>query len=426
MEKKQKVVKKLSSIPDIPGVYLMKDKEGRVIYVGKAVSLKKRLASYFYQTDTSPKNLSLISSIHNFDFIPVSSDAEALVLENILIKKYQPRYNINLKDDKSYPFVKITKERFPSIRVVREQQDGKSMYFGPFTNVELIKGVLKFIRRYYPVRSCRYNLEKKKVRLCTQYYIKRCAGPCEGKITEEDYNKLVDGVTSFFEGNYKRFTRELKKQLNDAIKSREFERADEIKRRLFMLDEMKKRFPLRDEKALFAYGESNVLPGLKDILHLERIPYHIEGYDISNIQGDLATGCKVSFKGGTADKDNYRRYRIKFVEGIDDCRMLEEVLTRRFDSEEERKEVPDLILVDGGKAQLNTAIRTLKRMGVDDIPVVSLAKREEEIYVRGSKEPLQLKKDSPELHLLQAIRNEAHRFAVSYHRKLRSEKIRNG
>ncbi|MCM8777662.1 MAG: excinuclease ABC subunit UvrC, partial [Candidatus Omnitrophica bacterium] len=424
MERKRKVLKKLNSVPDIPGVYLMKDERGNVIYVGKATSLKKRIASYFYKKETDPKSHSLISNIQDFEFIPVASEAEALILENNLIKKYQPRYNVNLKDDKSYPFVKITKERFPSVQLVREPYDGVSLYFGPFTNVELVKNILRFIRRYYPVRNCKNNLEKRKVRLCSQYYIKRCAGPCEGRISEVDYRKLIDGIISFLKGDYQRFTKELKKQMDEAIKKLEFEKADEIKKRLFMLDEMRKKFPLRDEKALFTYGESNVLFGLKEILHLGNIPYHIEGYDVSNIQGDCATASKVSFKGGAPDKDNYRRYRIKFVEGIiDDCKMLQEVITRRFDTEEERKEIPDLILIDGGKAQLNTAIKALKKMEID-IPVISLAKKEEEIYIRDSKEPLRIKKDSPELHLLQAIRDEAHRFAVSYHRKLRRKKIR--
>lgn len=423
--RKKKITEKLDSVPDIPGVYLMKDRDGNVIYVGKASSLKKRISSYFQKADLNPKIISLLEDINDFEYIPVASEAEALILENKLIKEYQPKYNVNLKDDKSYPFVKITYERFPSVRIVREPHDGKSLYFGPFTNVELLKSVIKFIRRYYPLRNCRHNLEKKRVRLCTQYYIRRCAGPCEGKISEEEYNKLVKGMVSFLKGDYQRFTKELKRQLKEAVRKLEFEKAQEIKMRLFMLDEMKKRFPLRDEKELFYYGEKNVLMRLKELLHLERIPYHIEGYDVSNIQGDEATGCKVSFKGGAMDKDNYRRYKIKFVKGIDDYKMLEEVLTRRFDSEEERKEIPDLILIDGGKGQLNTAIKTLKKMKID-VPVISLAKQKEEIYIEGSKEPLQIRKDSPELHLLQAIRDEAHRFAISYHRKLREKRIING
>jgi len=186
---------------------------------------------------------------------------------------------------------------------------------------------------------------------------------------------------------------------------------------------MRGKFPLRDEKSLLSYSESNVLAGLREQLNLEKIPYHIEGYDVSNISGVYATAGKVSFKGGAADKDNYRKYRIRWAGGIDDCRMIKEVLTRRFDSEEERKELPDLILVDGGRGQLNSAVKTLKKMKVE-VQAVSLAKREEEVYMPGKKSPLKLKEESPELHLLQAVRDEAHRFAVSYHRKLRVKGVR--
>lgn len=415
----KRIKKKLSNVPDIPGVYLMKDRDGAVIYVGKALSLKRRLPVYFQEGHTDTKTLVLSANIRDFEFIPVASEAEALILENNLIKKYQPRYNTNLKDDKSYPMVKITSEKFPSIRIVREEKDSSSLYFGPFTNVELVKEVLKFVRRYYPVRNCRYDIKKKSVHLCSQYHIRRCAGPCEARVSEEEYQEIVRGMSSFWKGDYGRFEKELKKQLSTAIESLQFEKAQEIKNKLFMLDAMRKRFPVRDERALVLYGESNVLKNLKRALSLENLPYHIEGYDVSNVSGTYATASKVSFKGGTRDSDNYRKYRIKYTEGINDCQMLEEVLTRRFDSEEERKQLPDLILVDGGKGQLNTAVRILKKLNLN-IPVVSLAKKNEDVYTAGRKDFVRFKEDSSELHLLQAIRNEAHRFAVSYHRKLRS------
>jgi excinuclease ABC subunit C len=419
----KKIKKKLSNTPDVPGVYLMKDRDNNVIYVGKALSLKKRINSYFHSGGNNTKNLVLSGRIENFEFIPVASEAEALILENILIKKHQPKYNTNLKDDKSYPMIKITDEKFPAIRIVREQKDGSSIYFGPFTNADLIKRVVKFIRRYYPVRNCRYNLEKKKVRLCTQYYIHRCAGPCEGKISEAEYRDIVQGLVAFFEGNYKDFKKKLKKQLAEEIKNLRFEKARGTKNRIFMLEGLSKRFPLRDEMSLITYGEGNVLDNLKKTLRIKKIPYHIEGYDISNTSGVNPTASKVSFKGGIRDTDNYRKFRIRYKEGINDYKMIEEVLTRRFDSEEERKELPDLILVDGGKGQLNTALKTLKMFNID-VPVVSLAKRNEDIYISGEKRFLRLKSDSPELHLLQAIRNEAHRFAISYHRNLRKKNIR--
>ncbi len=420
---KRRIKKKLSNTPDVPGVYLMKDGNNKVIYVGKALSLKKRISSYFSPSGNNTKNLILSERIEDFGFIPVASEAEALILENSLIKKYQPKYNINLKDDKSYPMIKITDERFPAVLIVREKKDGSSLYFGPFTNVDLLKRVVKFIRRYYPVRNCRYNLEKKKVRLCTQYYIHRCAGPCEGKVSEAEYRDIVNGLVAFFEGHYGEFQKRLKGQLTEEVKNLRFEKAQEIKNRIFMLEALGKRFPIRDEMSLITYGEHNVLENLKKTLHLKKIPYHIEGYDVSNVSGVNSTASKVSFKGGIRDTDNYRKFRIRYKEGINDYKMLEEVLTRRFDSEEERKELPDLILVDGGKGQLNTAVRILKTLNID-APVISLAKRNEDVYLSGEKCFLRLERDSPELHLLQSVRDEAHRFAVSYHRNLRIRSIR--
>ncbi len=419
----KRIKRKLDEVPDIPGVYLMKDRRGNVIYVGKAISLKRRISSYFQEGRSDTKLLVLSANISDFDVVPLASEAEALILENNLIKKYKPRYNTNLKDDKSYPMVKITAESLPSIRIVREEEDGRSLYFGPFTDVELVRNVLRFIRRYYPVRNCRYDLDRKKVRLCSQYHIRRCCGPCETKVTEKEYREIVRGMASFWSGNYKKFRKELKKQLTAAIRKLHFEKAQEIKNRLFMLEAIGKKFPLRDERSLVSYGESNVLENLKKILSLDKIPYHIEGYDVSNVSGVHSTASKVSFKGGTKDSDNYRKYRIKYGDGIDDCRMIEEVITRRFDSEDERKELPDLILVDGGKGQLNSAARALKKLKIC-IPVISLAKSNEDIYVSGAKGFLRLKYDSRELHLLQAVRNEAHRFAVSYHRNLHRKSYR--
>ncbi len=419
MDKRKNLLEKLSKTPDIPGVYLMKGRDGSVIYTGKALSLKRRISSYFQEGKNDIKNLALSDRIEDFDFIPVASEAEALILENNLIKKYRPKYNVNLKDDKSYPFVKITAEKYPTLRIVREKKDDRSRYFGPFTNIEFLRGIIKFVRRYYPVRNCRYDL-RKKVRLCTQYHIGRCSAPCAGRISRKEYRGIVRGITAFFEGDYRKFIKILKKQLSVAIRNLEFERAQEIKKRLFMLEEMEKRFPIRDEKTLLSYSESNVLPNLKEILKLDRIPYHIEGYDVSNISGIYSTASRISFKGGVKDTRNYRKYRIILRHGIDDCGMLMEVLARRFGPDEDEKKFPDLILVDGGKGQLNTAVRALKNRGID-IPVISLAKRNEEIYRSGVAGIIRLSDDSPELHLLQAVRDEAHRFALCYHRNLRGK-----
>lgn len=419
----EKIKNKLKKLSDSPGVYLMKDKNGNVIYVGKASSLKKRVSSYFTSSGNNTKILVLSEKIYDFDVIPVASEAEALILENQLIKKYQPKYNTNLKDDKSYPFLKITKEDFPSVQIIREEKKKDAIYFGPFTNKKLLKETIRFLRRFYPVRNCKKDIYSGKVKLCIQYYIGRCSGPCEKKITEEEYKKLVDGIIAFFEGKYKEFEKKLKKWMIEEIKKLNFEEANKIKKRLFLLNEMAKKFPMREEEELYKYAEKNILLNLSKILNLKKIPNIIEGYDVSNISGNLSVGSKVSFIGGIPHKEGYRRYKIKNVEGIDDYKMLEEILIRRFDSEEERKEIPDLILVDGGKGHLQVAISVLKRYNLN-IPVISLAKKEEKIFVEGKEEPIILSNSSSELHLLQRIRNEAHRFAITYHKKLRSKNLK--
>ncbi|MCM8771996.1 MAG: excinuclease ABC subunit UvrC [Candidatus Omnitrophica bacterium] len=417
------IKEKLKKLPDSPGVYLMKDKEGNVIYVGKASSLAKRVRSYFTPSGNNTKLLVLSEKIYDFEVIPVASEAEALILENQLIKKFQPKYNTNLKDGKSYPLLRITKEDFPSIQIVREKKKENAIYYGPFTNKKLLKETVRFLRKFYPVRNCDKKIDSGKVKLCIQYYIGRCSGPCENKITKEEYQKLVEGIIAFFEGKYKEFEKKLRKWMLEEIKKLNFEEADKIKKRLFLLNEMAKKFPIRDEEDLYKYSEENVLYRLAKILNLPKIPNVIEGYDISNISGVYSVGSKVCFIGGIPNKDEYRRYRIKTIGGIDDYKMIEEVLTRRFDTEEERKFLPDLILIDGGKGHLNVALSVLKRYNLK-IPVISLAKKEEKIYVEGKKEAIKLDLSLPELQLLQRIRNEAHRFAISYHRKLRNKEFK--
>ena len=421
--KREEIKKKLKAIPDCPGVYLMKDEKGDVIYVGKAISLSRRIRSYFYPSGNDTKILVLSEQINDFEVIPVASEAEALILENKLIKEYQPKYNTNLKDGKSYPYLKITSEKFPSVQIVREKKDNKSIYFGPFTNVKLLKETVRFLRKFYPVRNCKKNIYNGKTKLCTQFYIGMCSGPCENKISEEEYRKYIEGIVAFFKGSYREFEKKLRVWMYEAIRKLDFEKAEKLKQRLFLLEKMKEKFPFRDEETLFSYGEENVLFSLSRILNLKKIPYHIEGYDISNISGDLAVGSKVSFKGGIPDKKEYRRFKIKSVEGIDDYKMLQEVIGRRFDSPEERKNLPDLILIDGGKGQLNSVIEKLKEMEIN-VPVISIAKKFEEIYLPYKNLPLKLPDDSPVLNLIKNIRNEAHRFAISYHRRLRRKKLK--
>ncbi|MCX7706055.1 MAG: excinuclease ABC subunit UvrC [bacterium] len=418
----QKLKEKIRAIPDSPGVYLFKDKEGKVIYVGKSSKLRSRINSYFI-TPFEYKKASLLEEIADIEIIPVASEGEALLLECALIKRHQPRYNVELKDGKTYPWLKITREDFPTVVVIREKKNSVDEYFGPFTDVKGLKQVLRFVRQYYPVRTCRKKIaEGRKSKPCTFFFAKRCCGPCTGSIDRLEYQKIVNGIRAFFSGKYKNYIKQLKKQLKEAIKKWDFEQAKLITDRIGLIEKMAQRLPWRSEDELLLFRKESTLPLLAEKLGLKKIPSIIEGYDISHFSGSNATGSRVVFKGGIPYKDGYRRFRIKTIEGVDDFKMLREIIKRRF-TDPSFEERPDLILVDGGRGQLNEVVEELKTLKVE-IPVIALAKSQEIIYSSLHPEPLVLPKDSRELHLLQNIRDEAHRFARSYHLKLRSIKKR--
>jgi len=418
---KEKLKTKIKAIPDSPGVYIFRNNTGDVLYVGKSAHLRSRINSYF-TTPFEYKRASLLEEIDDIEVIPVASEGEALVLECSLIKKYQPGYNVDLKDGKTYPWLKITDDIFPAVMVVREQKKPGPQYFGPFTDVKGLKQVLRFIRKYYPVRTCRKRIiEGKTSKPCTFFFTKRCCGPCTGNVKPEEYKKIIDGIKAFFSGKYKNYCKELKKQLNEVIRNWDFEQAKLIAERIHLLERMQERLPWRSEDELLLYRRENVLPAIAEKLSLGKIPAVIEGYDISHFGGSHATGSRVVFKGGVQSRADYRKFRIKTVEGIDDYSMLREVIRRRF-TDPEMQARPDLILVDGGKGQLNEVLEELKKLKLN-IPVVALAKKEEIVYSSLSKKAIFLPKNSSELHLLQDIRNEAHRFARSYHSKLRTKEI---
>ncbi|HPP67166.1 MAG TPA: GIY-YIG nuclease family protein [bacterium] len=415
---REKLKKKIQTIPDTTGVYVFKDKNRNVIYVGKAKHLSSRIRSYFSRP-ADYKKTTLADEIADIEVIPVVSEGEALLLECCLIKKHQPRYNVDLKDGKTYPYLKITDERFPSVLVVREKKNNTDEYFGPFTDVKTLKHVLRFIRNFYPVRDCRKKIAfGKSTKPCMAFYTKKCCGPCRGNIIEKNYKKNIAGIRAVFSGKYKNYRGHLKKQLDIAVKRWNFEEAKILNERIQMLEKMESHLPWRDEEELLLFRTKNVLPSLASMLGLNKIPAIIEGYDISHISGSNATGGRVVFKGGLPFKEGYRRFRIKTVKGIDDCRMLREVLRRRF-TDSGMKEKPDLILIDGGKGQLTEARKELLSLHID-IPVIALAKKEEIIYSCLNQHPIILSDDSEELHLLQHIRDEAHRFARHYHLGLRS------
>ena len=403
---------KIRSLPLTSGVYLMKDRAGKVIYVGKAVSLRKRVQSYFRKNPVVSKVDYLVAEIADLDWIMTQSEAEALILEASLIKKYQPKYNVELRDDKTYPLIEVTGETFPGVFVVRPRvKNPESRYYGPYVNPRLIREALTFIRRIFHFRTCDPFPDKP----CLDFHIGLCDAPCCGNISRREYAAIIRHVCQILEGRKNELFRDLQRDMERFSKARRFEQAAKVRDQLYALGAL-----YSGTKELNFYKEAEQL---ERALALPRRPDRIEAFDISNIMGQQSVGSMVSFLNGKPDKSNYRRFRIKTVGGIDDFRMMAEVVRRRYTRlKEERRLFPDLILIDGGKGQLSAAKEELDALQLD-IPLASLAKREEEIFLPGKRKAVILPKDSLGLMLLQRIRDEAHRFAVTYHRKLRGKNV---
>ncbi len=536
----------LKTLPAKPGVYIFKDSQGRVIYVGKAACLHSRVQAYFgHNSVLSPKHQKLTASIDDVEVIVTDSEQEALILECNLIKKYRPIYNVRLKDDKSFPYLKVDlQEEWPALRITRRLVRDGSKYFGPFASAGSVRQTVRLLRKIFPLRSCNKKLTGKEVRPCLEYHIKRCLGPCTGAVTQEQYAEVIKQVILFLEGKHQLVTRDLKKKMEEASRRLEFERAamlrDQLKaiervvegqriavtvkgnydaitmaqardlayvevffvrsdklmgREYFLLDGIYGegpeqimtsfvkqyyasatfvpslillQYPAEEADVLTAWLSSLrgspvkiavpqrgakkqlmdtiaenarqglliyqakqsstaqaalVLEELKDRLGLPAVPVRIEGYDVSNIRGKLAVGSMVVFEHGFPKSAQYRRFRLAVSDRIDDYAMMREVLTRRFRrflADGERwSSAPDLILIDGGRGHLNVALDVLGELNLSRIPVVSLAKENEELFVPGNPVPVELPRTSAALHLLERVRDEAHRFALGYHRRLR-------
>ncbi len=435
------IKEKVKGFPDSAGVYLMKDKVGRILYVGKASSLKKRAASYFhgirkYKRNTTrkpptDKTQALLERATDIDYIETSSSAQALLLENALIKRNRPYYNAALKDDKSYPYIKISaKDDYPCLLIVRGKKEKGARYYGPYTNVKLLKEAVKAVRTIFPFRSC-LRLPKKP---CLYLHLKLCPGMCVKKVNKQAYRQNLRQLGLFLEGRYKRLLKELKYMMYQAAKNQFYEEAALLRDRLNSLSEVIAQ--TRETKGSFDFVQDLILE-LQKTLRLSKAPERIEAFDISEIGGRGLAGSMVSFSVGRPDKNNYRKFRIKTVRGIDDYAMLREVLRRRFSHASflrkqesipasflrKQESIPHLVLIDGGKGHLSCACAELRRLGLGEIAVIALAKRLETIYTsKGA--VLNLPEDSRVLHLLQRIRDEAHRFAIFYHRKLRRKTMR--
>lgn len=528
-------------LPNKPGVYQYFDKDGTIIYVGKAKDLKKRVASYFVKSHDSGKTRILVRRIADIKHIVVETETDALLLENNLIKKYQPRYNVMLKDDKSYPWIVVKREPFPRVFYTRNVIKDGSKYYGPFTSVNLVKTIIDLFKQIYLLRTCKLNLskeniEKGKFKVCLEYHIGNCLAPCIGEQSEEDYNEGIDHIHHILKGNIGSVIQLLKQRMTEYAEQFEFEKAQRVKERLLMLEnyqskstvvnttisdvdvysivddenfayinflkvvngaiiqvhtiEMKKKLnetkedllplgivairekffsvskeiivpflidyqidntkflvPVRgDKKKLLELSEKNVkfyrleklkhienvdpqkhskriLNRLKTDLHLQELPVHIECFDNSNIQGTHPVAACVVFKNAKPAAKEYRHFNIKTVVGPDDFASMEEVIYRRYKRMlEEKSDLPQLIIIDGGKGQLSAAVKSLEKLKLrGKIAIIGIAKRLEEIYFPGDSVPLYLDKNSESLKIIQHARNEAHRFGITFHRNKRSK-----
>ena len=525
-------------MPDAPGVYKYYDKDGALLYIGKAKSLKKRVSSYFNKNHhDSGKTRILVSKIWDVNITVVPTEMDALLLENSLIKEFQPKYNINLKDDKTFPLIMVTRERFPKVFAMRNPVKGAGTYFGPFSNIRLMKIVLDLCKQIYPTRNCSYNLSQAnidahKFKVCLEYQIGNCKGACEGLETEEEYAESIKGIKNILRGNLKEVKDHLKYKMERAAADWHYEEAAKYLYKLELLDkyqsrstvvnnrindvdviniaqneryayinyfrisggiiiqsknlEMKKKLDESIEDLLeIAYGEiatlnsateeiivpiklplqgnfivpisgdklklldlsyknaslymqeksnqyekldpqlkiDRLLGVIKHDLRLTEIPYHMECFDNSNIQGAFPVSACVVFRDGKPSKKDYRHFNIKTVEGPDDFASMYEVLTRRYKRMvEENQPLPQLIVIDGGKGQLSSAVKALRDLNLyGKMAIVGIAKRLEEIYYPGDSLPLYIDKKSESLKVIQHMRDEAHRFGITHHRNRRSK-----
>ncbi len=410
------------NLPSSAGVYLFKNSKNEIIYIGKAINLKNRVRSYF-QTNYSAKTKLLVENITSIETIRVFSDLEALILEASLIKKYQPYFNSRLKDDKDYLYIIFSKENFPKVTTGRKRDIGKSSaYFGPFPSSNAVRLTLKIIRKIFPFRtSCKPESGK----VCFSFHLGLCPGVCGGKISKSDYTHLLGKLKRFLNGETKWVLQSLEKEMKTQAKNLNFEAAQKIRLKIESIKSTTNKIEEVDKylsgpEVLDSIYERQ-LSEFQKVLGLIHKPVRIECYDISNISGEFATGSMVVLINGEASKDDYRRFKIKFNKGINDPAMMSEVLNRRFRNDWPK---PDLIIVDGGKSQLNAAIKVVSQLGLS-IKVIGLAKKLEEVFQANTDKPLRFEKNSAALYLLQRIRDEAHRFAITYHRYLRSTNFLN-
>lgn len=424
--------RKVKTFPQTPGVYLMKDAAGRVIYVGKAKNLRSRAGSYFLKAaELDRRTAELVQEIRDIDYLEADSEVDALLLESRLVKDVQPRFNSDLKDDKTFPYLQITThEDFPRVEFTRTPRQKGVKLYGPFTSAGSLRGAIVVLQRIFKFRTCSLDIDAddeqwRWFRPCLLASIGQCTAPCNLRISKQEYRRDINRLKTFLDGGKKRLLEEMKQEMLTASGRLEFEQAARLRDEIRLLETLDQRGDLEEhvQPEVFLVDPKKGLAGLEKVLGLPRTPRVIEGVDIAHLAGNETVASLVQFIDGLPFKPGYKRYRIKTVTGIDDFKSIHEVVSRRFARlVREGAPLPDIFLVDGGKGQLSAAMDALESLGIEAPCVISLAKREEEIFLPGQSEPLRLSRDSYSLRLLEYVRDEAHRFAQHYHHLLRSRR----
>ncbi len=424
---------KVKQFPTSPGVYLMKDARGVVLYVGKAKNLRNRASHYFTKAATEDaRTRDLVPLITDIDYLSADSEVDAVLLEARLIKDIQPRFNVDLKDDKTFPYLQIRmREDFPRVEFTRKPLRRGVRLYGPFTSARGLRKAINVLQRIFQFRTCSLDIDEadprwRWFRPCLLHSIRQCTAPCNFRVTREDYRKQIRALRMVLEGRKDKLIAEMEKEMRQAGEAMQFEKAARLRDDIAALQTLGQRGDVaRDaQPEVFPIDPKKGLAGLRKVLGLAQPPRTIDGVDIAHLSGQETVASLVRFIDGLPFKPGYRRFRIRSVQGVDDFAAIREVVTRRFRRLGQQEDVaPDLLLIDGGKGQLNAALDAFTVLGIEPPALISLAKREEEIYRPGEADPLKLSRHSAALRLLQYVRDEAHRFAQHYHHLLQRKRL---
>jgi excinuclease ABC subunit C len=427
----RRAAEKVRSFPQTPGLYLMKDQAGCVIYVGKAKNLRSRAGSYFLKAaQQEQRTATWIHEICDIDYLECASEVDALLAESRLIKDVQPKHNKEQKDDKSFPYLMITtREDFPRVELTREPPNSGVKLYGPFASAGALRGAIQALQKIFKFRTCSLDIEAEDPRWqwfrpCLLASIRQCTAPCNLRISQEEYKQDIKRLQMFLEGGQKRLLKEMRLEMQQAAAAMQYEKAARLRDEINMLERLDERGELEThaQPEVFYIDPKKGLAGLQKVFKLAQQPRIIEGVDIAHLGGNETVASLVQFIDGLPFKPGYRRYKIQDVQGVDDFRSIHEVVSRRFRRLSDSQETfPDLLLIDGGKGQLNAAVAAFRDQGITPPTLLSLAKRDEEIFIPGQSEPIKLSRHAFGLRLLQYVRDEAHRFAQHYHHILRNK-----